>query len=148
MCVLFVLLIVYYIQQFFLASVVFFFSSRRRHTRCALVTGVQTCALPISALVERRQRLCGGRAGDREVGYRARLARPRCGLRSAAGGSAARDRRPPAALPPAVLRRGLHLRPLVQSLLSVNRRRTARAAGRRDPLRRFPAPTPRSRSLR
>src|SRR3546814_2101997 len=27
---------------------VFFFSSRRRHTRCALVTGVQTCALPIS----------------------------------------------------------------------------------------------------
>src|SRR3546814_17006660 len=25
-----------------------FFSSRRRHTRCALVTGVQTCALPIS----------------------------------------------------------------------------------------------------
>src|SRR3546814_9754409 len=29
---------------------VFFFSSRRRHTRCALVTGVHTCALPISAL--------------------------------------------------------------------------------------------------
>src|SRR3546814_1205490 len=28
---------------------VFFFSSRRRHTRCALVTGVQTCALPICA---------------------------------------------------------------------------------------------------
>src|SRR3546814_9937571 len=26
----------------------FCFSSRRRHTRCALVTGVQTCALPIS----------------------------------------------------------------------------------------------------
>src|SRR3546814_1257781 len=26
----------------------FLFSSRRRHTRCALVTGVQTCALPIS----------------------------------------------------------------------------------------------------
>src|SRR3546814_3639996 len=30
---------------------IFFFSSRRRHTRCALVTGVQTCALPISAAV-------------------------------------------------------------------------------------------------
>src|SRR3546814_1070920 len=30
-----------------MVSVVFFFSSRRRHTRCALVTGVQTCALPI-----------------------------------------------------------------------------------------------------
>src|SRR3546814_10763246 len=29
-------------------SMFFFFSSRRRHTRCALVTGVQTCALPIS----------------------------------------------------------------------------------------------------
>src|SRR3546814_20704494 len=29
--------------------VYFFFSSRRRHTRCALVTGVQTCALPISS---------------------------------------------------------------------------------------------------
>src|SRR3546814_1315066 len=28
--------------------ILFFFSSRRRHTRCALVTGVQTCALPIS----------------------------------------------------------------------------------------------------
>src|SRR3546814_6803397 len=31
-------------------SCIFFFSSRRRHTRCALVTGVQTCALPIFAL--------------------------------------------------------------------------------------------------
>src|SRR3546814_10262489 len=32
----------------FFYIVFFFFSSRRRHTRCALVTGVQTCALPIS----------------------------------------------------------------------------------------------------
>src|SRR3546814_3968783 len=31
---------------------VFFFSSRRRHTRCALVTGVQTCALPICRVRE------------------------------------------------------------------------------------------------
>src|SRR3546814_7550965 len=31
----------------------FFFSSRRRHTRCALVTGVQTCALPIWVLNRR-----------------------------------------------------------------------------------------------
>src|SRR3546814_8849280 len=31
----------------------FLFSSRRRHTRCALVTGVQTCALPICLAVER-----------------------------------------------------------------------------------------------
>src|SRR3546814_3685062 len=39
----------------------FFFSSRRRHTRCALVTGVQTCALPIlcpgaGTCQERRER--------------------------------------------------------------------------------------------
>src|SRR3546814_4158170 len=33
-----------------LCCVLFFFSSRRRHTRCALVTGVQTCALPIFIL--------------------------------------------------------------------------------------------------
>src|SRR3546814_3068659 len=30
----------------------FFFSSRRRHTRCALVTGVQTCALPVPLKVK------------------------------------------------------------------------------------------------
>src|SRR3546814_6174689 len=36
----------------------FFFSSRRRHTRCALVTGVQTCALPIcSEIVHSHPRL-------------------------------------------------------------------------------------------
>src|SRR3546814_5814537 len=35
-------------------SVVFVFSSRRRHTRCALVTGVQTCALPIFRAKARR----------------------------------------------------------------------------------------------
>src|SRR3546814_6893535 len=33
----------------------FFFSSRRRHTRCALVTGVQTCALPILQLGDRQE---------------------------------------------------------------------------------------------
>src|SRR3546814_7870085 len=32
----------------------FFFSSRRRHTRGALVTGVQTCALPILLRIERQ----------------------------------------------------------------------------------------------
>src|SRR3546814_4679783 len=40
-----ILLYRYYVLLFF------FFSSRRRHTRCALVTGVQTCALPISKLI-------------------------------------------------------------------------------------------------
>src|SRR3546814_4377050 len=33
--------------RFSVDELFFFFSSRRRHTRCALVTGVQTCALPI-----------------------------------------------------------------------------------------------------
>src|SRR3546814_2135912 len=36
----------------------FFFSSRRRHTRCALVTGVQTCALPISGKQKWAARHC------------------------------------------------------------------------------------------
>src|SRR3546814_1619288 len=52
--------VVYCISSFF-----FFFSSRRRHTRCALVTGVQTCALPISlangAECRRGCALLGGR---------------------------------------------------------------------------------------
>src|SRR3546814_1013820 len=34
-----------------------FFSSRRRHTRCALVTGVQTCALPISIPKDRLEKV-------------------------------------------------------------------------------------------
>src|SRR3546814_4640371 len=38
---------------------VFFFSSRRRHTRCALVTGVQTCALPIYLLKDAAGRKFG-----------------------------------------------------------------------------------------
>src|SRR3546814_10264359 len=38
----------------------FFFSSRRRHTSCALVTGVQTCALPISAEAAARKARAGG----------------------------------------------------------------------------------------
>src|SRR3546814_9386539 len=41
----------------------FFFSSRRRHTRCALVTGVQTCALPICMNSSERLRRSLARAG-------------------------------------------------------------------------------------
>src|SRR3546814_6935216 len=37
----------------------FFFSSRRRHTRCALVTGVQTCALPIYPSLNKKVRALG-----------------------------------------------------------------------------------------
>src|SRR3546814_2726760 len=40
----------------------FFFSSRRRHTRCALVTGVQTCALPIYPARRIADRGCGDRS--------------------------------------------------------------------------------------
>src|SRR3546814_6056754 len=44
----FVLWFLFSIEVFFFSVIIFFFfSSRRRHTRCALVTGVQTCALPI-----------------------------------------------------------------------------------------------------
>src|SRR3546814_7358178 len=45
----------------------FFFSSRRRHTSCALVTGVQTCALPIYAYRDQFP-------GETEEGYAQRLA--------------------------------------------------------------------------
>src|SRR3546814_4144440 len=47
--------------------VFFFFSSRRRHTRCALVTGVQTCALPIFAVGGRRWERVGRLIILREV---------------------------------------------------------------------------------
>src|SRR3546814_8682808 len=45
----------------------FFFSSRRRHTRCALVTGVQTCALPILQEGLDRLRSAGARIVEREL---------------------------------------------------------------------------------
>src|SRR3546814_7254836 len=42
-----------FIAFYYLVMLLLFFcSSRRRHTRCALVTGVQTCALPISPNVK------------------------------------------------------------------------------------------------
>src|SRR3546814_4677367 len=49
-------------------DIVFFFSSRRRHTRCALVTGVQTCALPISQLLAPALRLPRMRQPQRFLG--------------------------------------------------------------------------------
>src|SRR3546814_1372414 len=107
---------------------IFFFSSRRRHTRCALVTGVQTCALPISlappsrggvrAAHERRDdrhwqpdRAAAG-SMDRRYGFHTRttgegVLPPRCtgvsrnareAIRRAAGCSA-RDRQAPGPLP-------------------------------------------------
>src|SRR3546814_4979806 len=49
-------MIIFLLFVFFSFFFFFFFSSRRRHTRCALVTGVQTCALPISSLGRIAQR--------------------------------------------------------------------------------------------
>src|SRR3546814_9527021 len=51
----------------------FFFSSRRRHTRCALVTGVQTCALPI--LMRRAGTLSGPEFAELGEEIRAAVAR-------------------------------------------------------------------------
>src|SRR3546814_1649455 len=56
--------------RFLCVLLCFFFSSRRRHTRCALVTGVQTCALPIRAeaktIPDRSGKIAhGGGAGSR-----------------------------------------------------------------------------------
>src|SRR3546814_4729449 len=50
----------------------FFFSSRRRHTRCALVTGVQTCALPICWLRIRSATPEPGSSEDAPPDYRLR----------------------------------------------------------------------------
>src|SRR3546814_6557803 len=54
-CIIVMFIVIQYIYILFLCILffVFFFSSRRRHTRCALVTGVQTCALPICSLPRR-----------------------------------------------------------------------------------------------
>src|SRR3546814_5692081 len=47
----------------------FFISSRRRHTRCALVTGVQTCALPISLGDQPEARYTAARAALDDLGH-------------------------------------------------------------------------------
>src|SRR3546814_4363167 len=62
-CALFIIFVIS-VLLIFLLVFLFFFSSRRRHTRCALVTGVQTCALPIwaSRIAHRQERLRGGRS--------------------------------------------------------------------------------------
>src|SRR3546814_6982045 len=91
---------------------IFFFSSRRRHTRCALVTGVQTCALPISVWLRPSRRvrlsstLCARsrRRPSRSCSLRSRRRPIDCCFRSRAP-SARSARRVPAQ---AIGRRGLH----------------------------------------
>src|SRR3546814_2948598 len=79
----------------------FFFPSRRRHTRCALVTGVQTCALPICrALLEGRGGAGGVRFSADRVGRMELAGRYACARRGdhpvpyrAAGAGMGGDRR-------------------------------------------------------
>src|SRR3546814_3534430 len=60
-------IVLLYLLFFCVVICVFFFSSRRRHTRCALVTGVQTCALPILAsyCVDANENASPSRHGNR-----------------------------------------------------------------------------------
>src|SRR3546814_9502877 len=74
----------------------FFFSSRRRHTRCALVTGVQTCALPIAPW----RNACPAGTGHKP--HRGELSRLHAFLDDAAGPDAAAQARSRAAKPEAV----------------------------------------------
>src|SRR3546814_2739686 len=75
----------------FMIFVFFFFSSRRRHTRCALVTGVQTCALPISGrAVEQAGKIRADAVAAALFGGVAGLAHDE---RPFAGGGALRSRR-------------------------------------------------------
>src|SRR3546814_4000841 len=73
----------------------FFFSSRRRHTRCALVTGVQTCALPILPAADHRLPQ-GQQAGPDAQGQGPRSAGAppvrRAGLAATAAGSIEKGR--------------------------------------------------------
>src|SRR3546814_5062636 len=92
--------------------VLFFFSSRRRHTRCALVTGVQTCALPIClALALAGEGLAevfgcdhgldrGLGSGDWRLGCRADAARTWLNWTLGAGAFALPSPQPPDPSPP------------------------------------------------
>src|SRR3546814_16507310 len=77
---------------------IFCFSSRRRQTRCALVTGVQTCALPISRSPTggRRTRARWHRGTTRAASRRAHLPRSRPLPRGSARPPTHRPPRPPA----------------------------------------------------
>src|SRR3546814_11616702 len=68
-----------YLERNLSCVLIFFFSSRRRHTRCALVTGVQTCALPISHPHIKNHLVHGARGGQGSgrTHARRRVIRPR-----------------------------------------------------------------------
>src|SRR3546814_8708390 len=60
---------------YYVVFMLFFFSSRRRHTSCALVTGVQTCALPIYQFGALLPMLVVGRGPDVQPRRVARIGR-------------------------------------------------------------------------
>src|SRR3546814_6905661 len=68
----------------YILSCLFFFSSRRRHTRCALVTGVQTCALPIFNEISARLQLIAHLGRQRIGGHALRHDFPDAGQGDAA----------------------------------------------------------------
>src|SRR3546814_2451253 len=76
----------------------FFFSSRRRHTRCALVTGVQTCALPICLQRPMDRGCCNNGHSLRPYNGRRKWDRPLQSDAQAAA-PAAGERQPARALP-------------------------------------------------
>src|SRR3546814_14299296 len=89
-----VVVVVLYLYGFI--CLVFFLSSRRRHTSCALVTGVQTCALPISRILSRpgKAARCGENDRGRGDPPRLRLSVGECRVRRGrAGGGVGLGRR-------------------------------------------------------
>src|SRR3546814_16844659 len=78
------------VHTMFVKYVLCFFASRRRHTRCALVTGVQTCALPIYKNKAKAMKVLRARLFELE---RERLANERAGARKSRGGSGDRSER-------------------------------------------------------
>src|SRR3546814_17845196 len=67
----------------------FFFSSRRRHTSCALVTGVQTCALPIYQQADKLQVLTVNTGDGEPVQVVCGAPNARAGLKGVFGGPGA-----------------------------------------------------------
>src|SRR3546814_5695682 len=63
-----------------ITCLLFFFSSRRRHTRCALVTGVQTCASDLASRRRRRLRRATGRSSPEALLQRLAAVRGRLSL--------------------------------------------------------------------
>src|SRR3546814_1989630 len=84
-------IVLHIVQSYFecicIDVILFFFSSRRRHTRCALVTGVQTCALPICSMMPAMSQ---AKPGDRKPPLRPDAPQP---IRRASTSTRSEERR-------------------------------------------------------